>query len=221
VITTIMLNYVATILIVYLLALEAFQRPGRTDPISPLVRPDARLPHLLGGDLRLHAGILLALAAAGAIWWLLSRTTVGFQLRAVGQNLDAARTAGISVGRAYVIAMAFAGGVAGLAGAATMLGTEFTLTPGTASTIGFAGLSVALLGRATVKGTVTASFLFGGLQAGGIQMQASTGTPVDLVTIIQALIVLFIAAPMVVRAVFRMRSGAPATVSPMSRGWSA
>ncbi|MGH2761108.1 MAG: ABC transporter permease [Thermoleophilaceae bacterium] len=220
VITTIMLNYVATILIVYLLALEAFQRPGRTDPISPLVRPDARFPSLLGGDLRLHAGILMALAVAGGLGWLLSRTTVGFRLRAVGDNLDAARTAGISVGRAYVIAMALAGGVAGLAGAATMLGTEFTLTPGTASTLGFAGLSVALLGRATVKGTVAASFLFGGLQAGGIQMQASTGTPVDLVTVIQALIVLFIAAPMMVRAVFRLRSEGPATVSAMSRGWS-
>ena len=223
VITTIMLNYVATILVVYLLAQEVFQRTGRDDAISSLVRPDARLPELFGGELRLHAGLLVALAAAAGVWWLLTRTTPGFELRAVGFNLHAARTAGMSSGRVYVVAMALAGGLAGLAGAVQMLGTEFTLTPGSAGGLGFTGISVALLGRATVKGTIAASFLFGGLQAGGIQMQASTGTPVDLVTIIQGLIVLFIAAPLFVRGAFRLRGPAEFAGGGAStaRGWAA
>jgi general nucleoside transport system permease protein len=221
VITTIMLNYVATILIVYLLAQELFRRAGRADAISPLVRPDARLPQLLGGDLRLHAGLLVALAAAAAVGWYLTRTTAGFELRATGLNLRAARTAGIRPARVYLAAMAVSGGLAGLAGATQMLGTDFTLTPGVATGIGFAGISVALLGRATVPGTVAASFLFGGLQAGGIQMQASTGTPVDLVTIIQGLIVLFIAAPLLVRGVFRLRAAdGPRVAASTARGWS-
>ncbi|MGI8778977.1 MAG: ABC transporter permease [Solirubrobacteraceae bacterium] len=221
VITTIMLNYVATILIVYLLAHETFRREGRADAISPLVRPDARLPHLLGGDLRLHAGLLVALAAAAAVGWLLARTTAGFELRATGLNLRAAETAGMRPARVYLVAMAVAGGLAGLAGATQMLGTDFTLTPGVATGIGFTGISVALLGRATVKGTVAASLLFGGLQAGGIQMQASTGTPVDLVTIIQGLIVLFIAAPLLVRSVFRLRAAdASPVAASTARGWS-
>jgi simple sugar transport system permease protein len=221
VITTIMLNYVATILVVYLLAQETFRRAGRADAISPLVRLDARFPQLLGDDLRLHAGLLVALVAAAGVWWLLARTTAGFELRATGLNLRAAETAGIRPARVYLLAMAFSGGLAGMAGATQMLGTDFTLTPGVATGIGFAGISVALLGRATVKGTVAASFLFGGLQAGGIQMQASTGTPVDLVTIIQGLIVLFIAAPLLVRSVFRLPlpGGAPDAAS-TARGWS-
>jgi len=221
VITTIMLNYVATILIVYLLTHEIFRREGRADAISPLVRPDARLPELLGGDLRLHAGLFVALAAAAGVGWLLSRTTAGFELRATGLNLRAAQTAGIRPARVYVSAMAMSGGLAGLAGATQMLGTDFTLTPGVAGGLGFAGISVALLGRATVGGTVAASFLFGGLQAGGIQMQASTGTPVDLVTIIQGLIVLFIAAPLLVRSVFRLRTAdGPPVAASTARGWS-
>lgn len=220
VITTIMLNYVASIVVIYLLAQDVFQRPGRTDAISPLVRPDARLPELLGGELRLHAGLLVALAAAVGVRWLLVRTTSGFELRAVGFNLRAALTAGMSSGRVYVVAMALSGGLAGLAGAVQMLGTELTLTPGSATGLGFTGISVALLGRATVKGTVAASFLFGALQAGGIQMQASTGTSVDLVTIIQGLIVLFIAAPLFVRETFRLRQGDAAAGPSTAQGWS-
>jgi simple sugar transport system permease protein len=221
VITTIMLNYIALYLLLYLLGTTRFQRPGRSDAISYEVDGDARLPHLAGSALRLHAGILLALAAAAAVAWLLKRSTLGFRLRAVGANPDAARTAGMSVERMYIVAMLLAGALAGLAGSTQVLGTAYTLTPGVSANIGFDAITVALLGRASPWGTVLAGLLFGALRAGGVQMQAQTGTPIDVVTVIQALIVILIAAPPLIRAIFRLRSaragGAGAT---LAKGWN-
>lgn len=221
VITTIMLNYVASNLLLYLLATTAFQRPGRSDPISFEVHGDARLPHLAGSALRLHLGIVLALAAAVFVWWLLWRSTVGFELRAVGSNPDAARTAGMSVARGYTVAMLLAGALAGLAGVNQVLGTAYTLTPGVSSNIGFDAITVALLGRGSPAGSVLAGLLFGALRAGGVQMQAQTGVSVEIVTVVQSLIVLLVAAPPLVRALFRLREaktrGQAATVA---RGWN-
>jgi simple sugar transport system permease protein len=221
VITTIMLNYIALYLLLYLLGTPRFQRPGRSDAISYEVDGDARLPHLAGSNLRLHAGILLALAAAGVVAWLLHRSTLGFRLRAVGANPDAARSAGMSVERTFVLAMLLAGGLAGLAGATQVLGTAYTLTPGVSANIGFDAITVALLGRATPGGTVLAGLLFGALRAGGVQMQAQTGTPIDVVTVIQALIVIFIAAPPLIRAIFRLRAArAGGTGATLAKGWN-
>lgn len=218
VITTIMLNYVARILLLYLLSLSIFIRPGRTDAISRRVAGDARLPHLAGSDLRVHAGIFVALGVAGIVWWLLARTTIGFELRTVSLNERAATTAGISSGKAWVVGMAAAGALSGLAGAVQILGTDYALVPASGASLGFLGISVALLGRATVVGTVLASLLYGALQAGGIRMQAATATPVDIVVIIQALVVLFVAAPQLVRSLFRLPA-AGAELRVMSRGW--
>jgi len=221
VITTIMLNYVARFLVVYLLGLKAFQREGRTDPISPVVAPAAELPLLLGAGFRLHLGFVLALLAAAFVWWLLARSTIGFRFRAVGANPNAARTAGISVERSYTGVMLVAGALAGLAGVSQVLGTSGYLTAGVSGGIGFDAITVALLGRGSPVGTVLAGLLFGGLRAGGIGMQASTGTSVDLVLILQALIVLFIAAPPLVRAVFRIRTKGNVGVGQVSKGWNA
>jgi ABC-type uncharacterized transport system permease subunit len=219
VITTIMLNYIASYLLLYLLGLHGFQRPGRSDAISYEVDGSARLPHLAGHALRLHFGIVLALGAAAFVGWLLSRSTLGFRLRAVGANPDAARTAGMSVERGYAVAMLIAGGLAGLAGATQVLGTAYTLTPGVSANIGFDAITVALLGRAKPWGTVLAGLLFGALRAGGVQMQAQTGTPIDVVTVIQSLIVIFIAAPPLIRAIFRLRvSGG--TGQTLAKGWN-
>jgi ABC-type uncharacterized transport system permease subunit len=221
VITTIMLNYIALYLLLYLLNTPRFQRPGRSDAISYEIDETARLPHLAGSALRLHAGILLALAAAALVAWLLGRSTLGFRLRAVGANPDAARTAGMSVGRAYATAMLLAGGLAGLAGSTQVLGTAYTITPGISANIGFDAITVALLGRANPWGTVLAGLLFGALRAGGVQMQAQTGTPVDVVTVIQALIVIFIAAPPLIRAIFRIRApGAGGAGASLAKGWN-
>jgi general nucleoside transport system permease protein len=221
VITTIMLNYVAGYLLLYLLSTRAIQRPGRSDAISREVDGSARLPHLAGASLRIHFGIILAIAAAAGVAWLLTRSTLGFRLRAVGSNADAARTAGMSVERTYVLAMVLAGGLAGLAGVSQTLGTAYTLTPGISANIGFDAITVALLGRASPWGTVLAGLLFGALRAGGVQMQAQTGTPIDVVTVIQALVVIFIAAPPLIRAIFRLKSarGTGAGQS-LAKGWN-
>lgn len=204
VIVTIMLNYVANFLLMYLLTLPAFQRPGSSNPISPFLAETALFPLLLGPQFRLHAGFLLAIVATVFVWWLLNRSTVGFEFRAVGANPKAARTAGISVSRSVILVMAVAGALAGLAGIAQVAGTEKYISGGVAASIGFDAITVALLGRSTPWGTFFAGLLFGAFRAGGVVMQAQTGTPIDIVLVIQSLIVLFIAAPPLVRAVFGM-----------------
>jgi ABC-type uncharacterized transport system permease subunit len=216
VILTIMLNYVALQILRWMLNLNAFQVPGTDNPVSPVIDADARFPQLFG----VHLGFYVALLAAVGVWWLLSRTTLGFEMRAVGANPDAARTAGMSVAKAYVLAMLLAGVLAGLAGAQQIVGHQDPLTDGIAGSIGFDSITVALLGRATPSGTVLAALLFGALQSGGIQMQAATGTPLSLSTVLQALIVLFIAAPALVNSIIRLRSeGGGSTV--LAKGWNA
>jgi len=220
VIVTIMLNYVMEFLILYLLGLTVFRQHGRPDPISPPVASNAVLPHLFGSTLRVNVGFLIALAAAGAVWWLLERTTVGFQLRTVGLNAKAARSAGMSPERTWIIVMLIAGGLAGLAGSAVVQGTDFVLTPQIYGNYGFDAITVALLGRAKPGGTVLAALLFGALYAGGTQMQAQTQIPVDIVTVLQSLIVLFVAAPPLMREIFRLRATRAAGQTE-ARGWSA
>ena len=206
VIVTIMLNNIAVYLVAYLLSLDAFQRPGSNNPVSPPIPDSAAYPLLLGSGYRLHAGFLVAIAAAVFTWWLMERSTIGFRWRAVGSNPHAARTAGISVNSTYIWVMLTAGAFAGLAGSAQVLGTERVLTAGVAASYGFDAITVALLGRSKPLGTVFAGILFGALRAGGVVMQARTGTPIDIVLVVQSLIVLFIAAPPLVRAVFRLPS---------------
>jgi general nucleoside transport system permease protein len=222
VITTIMLNYIALNGIVYLLGTRTFQRPGRTDAISRIVSGSARLPHLAGPALRLHLGAVLAVVAAAIVAWLLTRSTVGFELKAVGANQSAARTAGMKVERTFALVMILAGALAGLGGASQVLGTEYTLTPGISSGLGFTAITVALLGRASPGGTLLAALLFGAFDAGSGPMQAATSTPVDLVSVVQSLVVLFIAAPALVRGVFRLRAARSgvATGQAMSKGWN-
>lgn len=221
VIVTIMLNYVARFLLAYLLTTTLFQRPGRNDPISPIVETTAQYPLLLGGWSRLHLGFVVALLAAAFVWWLLNRSVLGFQFRAVGANPSAARTAGIKVERSYVLVMMIAGALAGLAGSFQVLGTEKALSGGVSAGIGFDAITVALLGRGSPTGTVLAGILFGGLRAGGVTMQARTGTPIDIVLVVQSMIVLFVAAPPLVRAIFRIKGGGSIDTLQVSKGWGA
>jgi simple sugar transport system permease protein len=209
VITTIMLNYVALLGLKYVLGLKAVQNPQEAQA-SKVIEPDARLPRLLGQNLQVDLGILLAVAAAAVVWWLLTRSTIGFRLRAVGANPAAARTAGMSVGGSTMLAMLLAGGLAGLGGTTLALGgaTSYEVTPAISSNVGFDAITVALLGRTSPWGTVFAGLLLGGLRAGGRTMQAQTGVPIDIVTVIQALIVIFIAAPRLVRALVRLKTRA-------------
>jgi len=202
VIVTIMFNYIALYFLRYLLDTDLFQRPGANTPISPVLDPSAAYPLLFGSQYRLHLGFLLAIAATVFVSWLLNRSTLGFEFRAVGANPKAALTAGIDVSRATILVMTIAGGLAGLAGVAQVAGTEKVLTDGVAATYGFDAITVALLGRSSPWGTFAAGLLFGAFRAGAVQMQIQTGTPIDIVLVVQSLIVLFIAAPPLVRTIF-------------------
>jgi general nucleoside transport system permease protein len=216
VITTIMLNYVARFLILYLLAKETFQRPGSDDRLSPPVHDSAAFPQVFG----IQTGVILAFLAAWGVWWLLERSTIGFEMRAVGANPEASRTAGMHVPRVYFVAMAIAGGLAGLAAVMQVLGQHSSLTDNIAGTVGFDAITVALLGRATPLGTVLAGLLFGALSAGGLSMQAAAGVPPELAQVLQALIVLFVAAPALVRGVLRLKT-AVGGETVMAKGWGA
>jgi len=220
VITTIMLNYIALYLLAYLLSVKGFQRPPYGQAISNPVFKSAQLPPLLGGSVRVHAGLILALLAAVAIGWLIDRSTLGFRLRAVGANQFASRTAGMSVENSYITVMLIAGALSGLAGVSQILGTNSAITGDIDAGIGFDAITVALLGRANAKGIVAAGLLFGALHAGGTQMQSATGTPIDLVQVIQALIVLFIAAPMLVRAIWRIKGTSTGVGGQLAKGWN-
>jgi simple sugar transport system permease protein len=204
VITTIMLNYIALNLVSFLLAQDSFQRPGSDNPQTPILDQNSWLPLMLGDQFSLHWGFPLALAAAVGVWWLMERSTLGFQFRAVGANPNAAHTAGMNVTRMYVLVMVTAGALAGLAGAAQLLGTQHALAVGIAGSIGFDAITVALLGRSRPLGIVFAAILFGGLKASGPALQVQAGLPIDIVLVLQALIVLFIAAPPLVRFMFRL-----------------
>jgi simple sugar transport system permease protein len=152
--------------------------------------------------------------------WLLRRSTFGFELRAVGLNPDASRTAGMSVGSTYVVVMVVAGALAGLGGSMIVMGTAFTLTTAVVGSTGFDGLLVGLLGRAKPWGVFLAALLFGGLQAGGNRMQSFSGISLELVSVLQALIVVFVAAPALVSAIFRLRPARGGGLETgMAKGW--
>jgi ABC-type uncharacterized transport system permease subunit len=204
VITTIMLNLTAMRLLDYILRNPPVQKAGRTDPISESVLASAELPRILtwiDPTLRLHGGIILAIAAVAFVYWLLYRTTLGFEFRASGLNPSAARYAGMRAGTIIVVAMATAGALAGLAGANQVLGVLGRASPNFSGGVGFDAIAVALLGRSHPFGVLLAGLLFGALQAGGRQMQAGAGVNIDLIATIQALIIIFIAAPILVRSV--------------------
>ena len=223
VIVTIMLNYVMLYFLAYLLSSQSLlQASGSPNPITPPIASNAHLPLLFGSNLRINVGFLIALACALGVWWLLNRTTTGFEFRSVGANASAARVAGMNVERSWVLVFLIGGGLAGLAGSAVIQGTDFTLNPQSFGTYGIDAITVALLGLGRPGGVVAAGLLFGALHAGSPGMQTITSTPVQIVQVLQALIVLFVAAPPLVRAIFRLRAARASGVgSTMSKGWNA
>ena len=206
VITTIMLNFIAVFLVDYLLQSSLFQQAGRNDPISQPANASAQFPTLIG-NYRLNIGFLIALVAVGFVWWLMYRSTIGFEFRAVGFNPSGGRYAGMNVAWIYVSVMAVAGALAGIAGANQILGLEpYRGISNFAGTIGFDAIALALLGRSNPIGVLLAGLLFGALRAGGREMQGAAGIPIDLVLVLQALIIVMIAAPELVRAIYRIRT---------------
>ena len=207
VILTIMLNYVAISLFTWFIRspnlLQAEQAGGTPKADAPAL--SAQLPALFPGTYALHLGFVLAILATLTYWWLMERSVIGYRFRMVGHNPHAARTAGISVGRTYVMAMAVSAAFVGVAGANQALGTPVGYTETIHSGIGFDGITVALLGGGNAWGIFFAGLLFGAFKAGGPQMQV-TGISPEVLGIVQGAIVLFIAAPPLVRAMFRLPS---------------
>lgn len=218
VITTIMFNYIALRLSDWLLNGPLEGTPGTAR--TPDVLASAELPRFLPHPIRLHAGILIALAVAGLVYLLLWKTPLGFELRTVGANLHAARYAGINVERRFVVAMVLSGMLAGLAGAVQLQGITHTVALGFSAGYGFDSIALALLGKSHPLGVTLAAFLFGFLRAGGVRMQSIAAIPIELISIVQALVIVFIAAPALVRAIFRLsEERGAATTTAFSGSW--
>lgn len=203
VINTIMMNYIALKLVDYLVK-NVFRDPTASMDRTPYILPTAQLPRIFGQDYRLHAGFLLALVAIVFTHWLLFKTTLGFEIRTVGANPSAARYAGMNVAGNMVLAMAMAGAMAGLAGVGEVLGLNYTLPAAFSSGYGFDAIAVALLAKSNPMGIIPSAFLWGGLRNGAGLMQVRTGISIDLISILQALVIMFIAANQIVRWIYRI-----------------
>jgi simple sugar transport system permease protein len=218
VINTIMMNYIAFRLSDYLLR-GPMQRPESFNPVSPNIQDSAKFLKFFKEPIRFHIGFFIALAVAWLVWYFLFKTKWGFDLRTVGTNPDAARYAGMNVPVMMVVAMALAGAMAGLAGTNEVLGINHNMAAAFSSGYGFDAIALALLGKSHPGGVVLAAILFGFLSNGAIKMQLM-GIPIDIITIIQALVIVFIAAPAIVRTIYRLKEPekgdeAPALSSPM------
>jgi simple sugar transport system permease protein len=205
VVTTIMLNNAAVLLLTWAVN-DLVRAPGfsfpRTGPVG-----NSALPILVGRNV--HLGIPLAVVAVFAVRWLLDRLTIGFEIRTVGQNPHAARNAGMRPVFITTLTMTLSGLLGGIAGAVQMLGVIGFYAPGITASVGFDSIAVALLGRSDPIGILFAAVLFGAFRAGAPLMQIDTSVPIEVIDIIQALVILFLAADVIVRRVFRVRAFKP------------
>ncbi|HEY8598775.1 MAG TPA: ABC transporter permease [Thermomicrobiales bacterium] len=229
VITTIMMNYLA-LQIVQILLSGPMKDPRTVASQTPVLQQTSWLPMLIPA-LQLHSGVLLAVLMTIAVWWFFARTIWGFELRTVGTNPAAARYAGMPVIRNVIMAMALSGALAGLAGAVEVAGVALdvtTVTPagtryfglGFSSGYGFDSIAVALLARGNPFGVIGAALLFGGLRAGATRMQFNTQVPGEIISVIQALILLLIAADVIVRRLYRLRAATADEAQPaLTSGW--
>jgi simple sugar transport system permease protein len=217
VITTIMLNYISIRLTDYLIK-GPFRDRSSSAPRTPFIQPSAELPYLFGPNYRLHAGFILALIMVGVIWWLLNKSTIGFEIRTVGANPNAAQYAGMSITRNFVLAMALSGGLAGLAGASQVLGLEHNLKSSFSAGYGFDSIAIALLAKSNPIGIIPAAIFWGALRNGAGLMQLQSGISISLINIIQALVIVFVAADVIVRWIYRLPRGS-GEQAVFTRGW--
>lgn len=217
VINTIMMNYIGVRIVEYLVKNQLL------DPTSSLDRtryilPTAELPRLIPG-FRLHAGFILALIAVFVVFWLLWKTTTGFEIRSVGANPTAAKAAGMSITKNFVLAMTFSGLLAGLAGTGEVLGLNHNLPAAFVSGYGFDSIAIALIAKSHPFGVMPAAFLWGALRNGAGLMQVRAGISVDLINIIQALVIMFVAADEIIRWLYRLKPKEEITEVVFTRGW--
>ena len=221
VINTIMLNYISFRFAEYMLDVGGPMSRGDGRPVSPVIQPSAQLTQFFPSNpnIRFNVGFFIALLAAGFVYWLLFKTTIGYEIRTVGQNPRAAKYAGMNVSRTVVLTMALSGGLAGLAASHDILGVIGFMPNAFSSGYGFDAIALALLGNSHPFGVVLSSLLFGALQAGARNMQAIARVPLDLTDILQGLIIIFIAAPAIIRALYRLRTPEEGEGAVMTRGW--
>ncbi len=216
VITTIMLNYVAMGFTDYL-ANGPWKdtSPGNIVARTPNILPSAKLP-TWGW---LPFGFLLAVVAAAVTWWLLKHTTLGFEIRTVGQNPNAARYAGMKVARTVILTMVISALLAGMGGAVETQGVVGRYEPGFNSNLGFDGITVALLGKTSPFGVIPAAMLLGAMRAGSNLMQFNAHVAQEITDVVQALMLFFVAADMIVRWLLRMRAADDEEKITLSTGW--
>ncbi len=201
VVTTIMLNYIALGVLAWAVS-GPLDTPASPEPLTGDVG-SAALPILIGRNG--HLGIAIAFLAVFLVWWLLSRTTLGFEIRTVGANPDAARYAGMRPRAIIVLTMSLAGLLAGAAGAITLLGITRNMSSSYPTTVGFDSIAVALLARSNPFGIVFSALLFGAMRSGAALMQIRAGIPKELIDVLQATILLFLVANPILKRVFRLR----------------
>ncbi|GAP08488.1 nucleoside ABC transporter membrane protein [Anaerolinea thermolimosa] len=204
VINTIMMNWIAFRLTEWLLG-GPMTRPGSGGlPISPMIEKTAEIPQFFPAPIRFHLGFFIALGMAWLVHWLLFKTTWGFDLRTVGANPNAARYAGMNITRNIILAMTLSGALAGMAGANQILAVNRSMALGLSPGYGFDSIALALLGNSTPVGVILSSLLFGALRNGATRMELLR-IPNDIVSIIQALILVFVAAPAIIRTIYRVK----------------
>ncbi len=219
VINTMMMNYIAFRLADYLLN-GPMKRGGPTGaiPISRDILPSGYFPKFFPDPIRLHAGFIVALVMAAIVYWFLWKTTLGFEIRTVGANDRAARYAGISVSRNFVIAMALSGALAAMAGAGEVMGVNHNLASAFSPGYGFDSIALALLGGSHPVGVVLSALLFGTLRNGATKMQSLAGIPIDIISVVQAFVIMFVAAPAIIRWLYRIKTtGGQQAI--FTRGW--
>jgi len=203
VINTIMMNYIAFRLTDFLLQ-GPMSRPDGL-PITPEILPSAYLPALFDRPIRVHWGFFLALGVAVLVYLFLWKTTLGFEIRMVGANPKAARYAGIPIAARTVLTMALSGAIAGLAGVSHILGVDHRMVRAFSTGYGFDAIALALLGNSHPFGVVLASLLFGFLRGGAARMQSVAGVPVEIIRVIQGVVIIFVAAPAIIRGLYRLK----------------
>lgn len=216
VVNTIMMNWIAFRLSDWLL--NGPMKASGFRPVTPNVQPTAELPRFFADPLRFNWGFVLALVMAYVVYWLLFKTTIGFEIRSVGANPDASKYAGMNIIKNFVLVMALAGGLAGLAGSSQVLGVDHWVGQGFSAGYGFDAIALALLGKSHPFGVVLAALLFGFLRSGATDMQSMAGIPIDIISIIQGLVIIFIAAPDIIRWLYRIRS-LKVENTVLTRGW--
>jgi ABC-type uncharacterized transport system permease subunit len=212
VITTIMMNYVAYYLVYYLIS-SPLRDPNEVVPKTPVILESAHLYRFFPGEVRFHLGFFIAIAVAILIWFILFKTTWGYEIRSVGLNPNASKYAGMKITIITIATMALSGAIAGMAGANEILGVSWRQTQALSSGYGFDSIALALLAQNNPLGVILTALLFGFLRSGSRVMQLRAGTPIYIINILQAFIILFIAAPAIIRTIYRLKQPAIKEVS--------